>query len=165
MSHKSYDEILEQHKKRGEIEPHSDFDYETVFANTDGPEPPQNKLSAETVRVALELFNRVIIWCFDVRFPGDSPTSGRSMELAHRRFVVMTYLLNPRVLNVKALTELCKATHSSKATLSATAVNFRDTFGIEVMSGRTAVARKRMAELARGNTNAKGKRMPRRERK
>ena len=153
MSHRSYNDILQHKKPHGEIEPHDNFDFDEIYRREGSYETPEQELAEDAQRMALELFNRILIWCFErnIREPD------RALELAFRRFVVMTYLLNPRVLNVKTLTELCGQVGESKQVLSIESVSFRDTFGLEIMSGRNTTARRNMARVQMGNTNSLGK--------
>lgn len=98
-------------------------------------EPEQTDFAA-----AAEIMRQVLVYCFDV--PRDKKHGGPRLDLAHRRFIGVAWLLRPELLDYVSLMQLAPRLGVTRAALSKMIRNFGDAFGIRNVLQKNEGARR-----------------------
>ena len=105
-----------------------------LAAHADGEgEPEQTDFAA-----AAEIMRGVFVYCFDV--PRDKD-GGPRLDLAHRKFMEVVWLLRPELLNHISLMQLSMKLGVCRATLSKAIRKFGDAYGIRNVLQKNESAR------------------------
>ena len=125
------------------IEPVYEPDY---AAHVDGEQAtgPMEPTPADFA-AAGEIMRQVLVYCFDV--PRDKKHGGPRLDMAHRRFVGVTWLLRPELLNYVSLMQLAPRLGVTRAALSKMIRNFGDAFGIRNVLQKNEGAREIYSEV------------------
>lgn len=111
--------------------------YEPDFAGlADGEREPELTGFA----AAAEIMRAVLVYCFDV--PRDKKHGGPRLDMAHRRFIGVTWLLRPELLDHVSLMQLAPRLGVTRAALSKMIRNFGDAFGIRNVLQKNEGARR-----------------------
>jgi len=129
-SPKSYGWAGDTHGDR-QIEPTYEMDY-AGHADGEG-EPEQTDFAA-----AAEIMRGVFVYCFDVARDKDG---GPRLDLAHRKFIEVVWLLRPELLNHISLMQLSVKLGVCRATLSKAIRKFGDAYGIRNVLQKNESAR------------------------
>jgi len=116
--------------------------YEPDFAaHADGETPPEPvEPTPADFAAAGEIMRRVLVYCFDV--PRDKKHGGPRLDMAHRRFVGVAWLLRPELLDYASLMQLAPRLGVTRAALSKMIRNFGDAFGIRNVLQKAEGARR-----------------------
>lgn len=104
--------------------------YEPDFAAHVDGEPVAGPVepAPEDFAAAGEVMRQVLVYCFDV--PRDRTHGGPCLEAAFRRFIGVTWLLRPELLNYVSLMQLSPRLGVTRVALSKMIRNFGDRWGI-----------------------------------
>ncbi len=109
--------------------------YEPDFAaHADGEHEPE----PTGFGAAAEIMRAVFVYCFDV--PRDTD-GGPRLDLAHRKFIEVVWLLRPELLNHISLMQLAAKLGVCRATLSKAIRKFGDDYGIRNVLQKSESAR------------------------
>jgi hypothetical protein len=93
---------------------------------------------------AAEIMHDVLIYCFDVAC--DKTYGGPRLDLAFRKFIGVTWLLRPELLNHISLMQLARRLGVTRAALSKMIRNFGDAYGIRNVLQKNEGARRIYSE-------------------
>ena len=114
--------------------------YEPDFAAHVDREPVAELVEPRPVdfAAAAEIMRGVFVYCFDV--PRDKD-GGPRLDLAHRKFIEVVWLLRPELLNHISLMQLSAKLGVCRATLSKAIRKFGDAYGIRNVLQKNESAR------------------------